>query len=515
MKNLNKIKVFLLALLLVGAAILLCSCDGGDDPTPDEPVTYTLNVVDYSGAPADIVAVVEFYKGSEVVATKRLSDEGKASFEALPGDYVADISFPNIEYAYDKAEAVFTADKITATVTVYDVPGSAQTVYVPAGEDGQEEYSAKSVSVGATYVTIDRAEMSYFIFTPTKGGIYRFTCKEEATFGYYGAIHFIQSHNLVEVTDGSFEITVPDSGVNTGAGGTAHFVLGVASETIKNAVITIERIGNYVPEMGYTDVLPDKELTKVDNLLNNTLVDIDITDASTTVVYNGTDGYYHLGTVDGPVVLIKISASGNTHVPGLTLPSFVEICETDRMSCYIYDDNGTLIKKESYNTLIEAYAEACGSKGVIPMDKTIAEAIKKNGDHHGWWSGAIFGEDAASVKSDLAWLFACCYEIEGENGSAESPITVTPVSEADKVDLAVRVDEGTPVSILVSTTKATVTFTVEAGVTVTVDGTDYTPDDSGKITVTVNPNSTFVLTYSSADADSTTVHFTCVTYSAS
>ena len=515
MKNFKRIKALLLALLLVSAAILLCSCGDGDDPTPDEPVTYTLSVVDFSGAPADIVAVVEFYKGTEVVATKRLSDEGKASFEALPGDYTAEISFPNIEYAYDKAEAVFTADKTTATVTVYDVPGAAQTVYVPAGDDGNEAYDAKSVSVGSTYVTIDRAQMSYFIFTPTKGGIYRFTCKDEVTFGYYGAIHFIQPNNLADITDGSFEITVPDSGVNTGSGGTTHFVLGVASDSLKNAVITIERVGNYVPEMGYTDIFPDRELTKVDNLLNNTLVDIDITDASVTVVYNEADGYYHLGTADGPVILIKISSSGNSHVPGLTLPSFVEICETDRMSCYIYDDNGTLVKKESYNTLIEAYAEACGSKGVIPMDKTIAEAIKKNGDHHGWWSGIIFGEDAASVKSELAWLFACCYEVEGTNGTPDAPITVTPVSEVDKVDLAVRVDKGAPVTVLVSTTKATVTFTVEQGVTVTVDGTDYTPDDSGKITVTVNPNSTFVLTYSSADADSTTVHFTCVTYSAS
>ncbi len=515
MKKMSKIKALALALVLMMTALLACACDSPDDPTPDEPVSYTLNVVDYAGAPADIVAIVELYKGNEVVSTKRLSDEGKAVFEALPGDYVAEISFPNTEYAYDKSEAVFTADKTTATVTVYDVPGAAQTVYVPAGDDGQEEYNAKSVSVGATYVTIDRPEMSYFIFTPTKGGVYRFTCKGDLTFGYYGAVHFIQSHNLAEVTDGSFEIIVPDSGINTGSGGTTHFVLGISSETAENAVIAIERTGNYVPEMGYTDILPDGELVKIDNLLNHSLVDIDITDASTTVVYNETDGYYHLGTADGPVVLIKISASGNTHVPGLTLPSFVEICETDRMSCYIYDDNGTLIRKESYNTLIEAYAAACGSKGVIPLDKTIADAIKNNGEHHGWWSGVIFGDDAESVKSDLAWLFACCYEEQNTLGTADKPITVTPVAEADKQDLAVRVDNGSTVTVLVSTTKATVTFTVEAGVTVTVDGTDYTPDEGGRITLTVNPNSTFTLTYSSTDADSTVAHFTCVTYSAS
>ena len=181
------------------------------------------------------------------------------------------------------------------------------------------------------------------------------------------------------------------------------------------------------------------------------------------------------------------------------------------MSCFIYDDNGTLLKKESYNTLIEAYAAACGSKGVVPMDKTIADAIKNTGDHRDWWSGMIFGDDAASVETENAWLFACCYEQQNALGGADSPINLTPVSENDKQDLAVRVANGTTVTLRVSTTKGTLAFTAQEGVTVTVDGTAYTPDENGKITVTVNPNTTFTIAYTSAEQDSTTVHFTCVT----
>ncbi len=517
MKKLNKIKTLALVLVLATVALLACSC--GDEPPvtpPDTPVTYTLNVVDYAGNAADVVAVVEFYKGDEVIATKRLSNEGKASFEALPGDYVAEISFPNVEYSYDKAEATFTAEKTTATVVIYDVPGSSQEISVPDGSDGLADYNAKSVSVGATYVEIDRALMSYFIFTPTRGGIYRFSCTTEGVseFGYFGAVHFVQSFNLAEVVDGAFELTVPDTAVNTGAGGTAQYVLGISSANVQNAVITIERVGNYVPEMAYTDIYPAQPLNKFDSLLNNKLVDLDITDPGLTVVYNENDGYYHVGTVDGPVVLIKISAAGNSHLPSLTLPSFVKICETDRMSCFFYDDNGTLTKKESYNTLIEAYAAACGSKGVIPMDKTIADAIKNTGNHRDWWSGMIFGDDAALVVKDNAWLFACCYEEKNVLGSATAPITVAPVAEAEKQDLAVLVGKDAPVSVFVSTTKGILTFTAESGVTVTVDGTDYTPDANGNITVTVNPNTTFTITYTSADQTDTVVHFTCVTPSA-
>ena len=538
--KMKKIKLIALTCVLAIAALLISSCGETPDPgpTPDTPVTYTLNVVDYDGTPADIVAVVEFYNGDKVVATKRLSDAGSASFEALPGNYTAVISFPSVEYAYDADEATFTAEKTTATVTVYDVPGSSQDVYVPCNKhvdadengkcdwclnvmsdnmlEGRAEYGAKEISVGATYVTIDRAEMSYFLFTPEMSGVYRFSCVTEgAELGYYGAVHFIQAYNLADIVDGAFEITVPDSGINAGSGGTTQFVLGVSSESLKNAVILIERVGNYIPEMGYTDIHAPANLTKYDSLLNNSLVDLDVTDPSLTVVFNDADGYYHLGTADGPVVLVKISAAGNTNVPDLMLPSFVTICETDRMVCYVYDDNGTLIRKESYNTLIEAYAAACGSKGVIPMDKTIAAAIKNTGDHRDWWSGMIFGDNADSVVAENAWLYACCYEVEGTFGSEASPINVTPLSAEDSKDLAVLVNEGTPVSIFVSTTKGTLTFTAAEGVTVNVGGTDYTADQSGTITVVVNPNSTITVSYSSDAADSTVVHFTCVTYSAS
>ena len=537
--KMKKIKLLALACALLITALVICSCgDTGEDPKPDAPVTYTLNVVDYSNAPADVVAVVEFYQGDKVVATKRLSDEGKASFEAMPGNYVAEISFPSVEYAYDKAEATFTATKTETTVKIYDVPGSAHEVYVPCNEhvdvdvedgrcdwcglvitdtmlEGRAAYDAKAVSVGATYVTIDRAEMSYFLFTPEVSGIYRFSCKTTGVeLGYYGAVHFIQPYDLSDKVDGAFDITVPDSGINTGSGGTSQFVLGVNSDTLKNAVIVIERVGDYVPEMGYTDIHPAQPLNKVDNLLNNSLVDVDITDPGLTVVYSEADGYYHLGTADGPVIYVKISAAGNTHVPGLILPSFVTICETDRMVCYVYDDNGTLVRKESYNSLIEAYAAACGSKGVIPMDKTIASAIKNTGDHRDWWSGMIFGDDAESVVGENAWLFACCYEVEGAFGSEASPINVTPLSAEDSKDLAVLVNTASPVSVFVSTTKATLTFKAAEGITVT-GGIDYTVDADGTITVVVNPNTTVTIAYSSTDQDSVIAHFTCVTYSAS
>jgi hypothetical protein len=222
-----------------------------------------------------------------------------------------------------------------------------------------------------------------------------------------------------------------------------------------------------------------------------------------------------IGTADGPVVLIKISAAGNTHLPNLMLPSFVTICETDRMVYYVYDDDGKLIRKESYNSLIDEYAAACGSLGVVPMDKTIADAIKNTGTHRDWWSGMIFGEGAGNISPENAWLFACCYEIEGTYGTTSAPISVTPLSAEDSTDLAFLVSETSPVSIFVSTTNGTLTFTAAAGVTVTVDGTEHTADQGGKIEVVVNPNTTVTVSYSSDTADSAVVHLTCVTYSAS
>ena len=537
MKN-NKIFIALLVIIMMAAVMLLAASCGEETPTPDDPptsnnpITYTVSMKDYYGnVPTGFVAV-ELYKGEERVVQTRMNSEGVATFTQPAGDYTFKIVFPDGQYSYDESVAVFNSDTTSVDVTLYNSLGASQTIAIPCNEhtdadkdgncdyceyptdwmfDGRIQYKAVSISEGASIVTIDRAKMSYFIFTPTRGGIFKFSYAVEgnAVFGNFGSPHFIQPNTVSDVIDGEFIYTIPDSSISTGDGGTMQMVIGIGSEIAKTAIIKIERIGNYVPEMPFEDIMPSPSMTKYDSVLNNELVDIDITDPSVTVVYNKDDGFFHYGSADGPIVLVKISTAGNSHLTDFTLTSFVEICTTDRMCKYFYDENGELIAKKSYNYLIEQYAALTGSKGVLPLDTRMAEAIKNTGDQNGWWgsSSTIFSAaDAMNIVAENAYLFACCYEVEDVYGSADKPIVITPVAEADAVELAVAADaDGTTVKITVSA--ANLTIENAAGVTVTVDGSAYTAGDDGVITITVQKDSVFTVTSESG----ATVYITCVT----
>lgn len=538
MKN-RKIIAVLAALLLSSLMLFLASC-GEETPTPDDPpsppaspITYTVSMKDYYGAIPTGFVVVELYSGDEFVTQSRLNNEGVATFEQLPGDYTFKIVFPDGQYLYDERLAVFTEDVTSVAVTLYNSLGEVQTIYIPcvdhvdANDDGvcdkceveldwafgsRIAYDAVGIGEGASIVTIDRAEMSYFIFTPTRGGIYEFSYEidGEAVFGDFGSPHYVMPNSSVEIEDGKFTVSIPDTSINEGTGGTLQMVIGIGSETAKTAVIKIDRVGNYIPEMPFEDVLPDPNMKKYDSLLNNELVDIDITDPTVTVVFNENDGFYHYGTADGPVVLVKLTAAGNSYVTDLTLPSFVTICETDRMCKYFYDEDGNLIAKQSYNYLIEQYAALVSSKGVLPLDEKLASAIKNTGDHKGWWgaSSTIFtGDSAMSVVEENAWLFACCYEVEDVYGSAEKPISVTPVAEADAVELAVKAIAGETVTVKVAVTAGNVKITNAEDVTVTVDGTEYTANENGVIEFTAQRESVFTVTSESGAV----IYITCVT----
>lgn len=525
MKTRQTFSALLLVLILVLSLVFaFASCGestengGGDDTTEtDGKKTYTVKVTDYLGQAPTSYVVVQIYSGEERVGMQNVNADGVATFELDAGEYTVVIDSPDASLAYDAEAAKLTADKTTAQIMIYNEANSEkkQTITVPDATLDMVEYGAVSIGEGATLVKIDRRERSYFLFTPTRGGIYRFAVasEDEIEIGYYGGIHFVMNDNVADKVDGELEIEIQDSSVNVGVGGTMQYVIGLtAPEGVDECVVTVTRIADAVKPIPFTEIYADPSLTKYDNLLNSSLVDIDITSDDLKAVYNETDGYYHLGAIDGPVILIKISAAGNSHVPGLILPSFVTICETDRMSKVFYDGDGNITYKESYNELIAAYADLSGSRGVRPLDKKIADAIKNTGDHKGWWNvGAngnqIFGDDILNVNLENAWLFACCYEVKDTYGAEDNPIVLSPVSQADSVELAAEIDESG--TCFAASGRGTFAIENAEGVTVLVNGETVTPDTEGGISVVIDKGATFSVSIDRTEG--AVIHFTFIT----
>ncbi|MBQ8689443.1 MAG: hypothetical protein IJ515_03670 [Clostridia bacterium] len=372
--------------------------------------------------------------------------------------------------------------------------------------NGRVDYNATELSEGATRVEIDRPELTYFIFTPTRAGTYKFSYEidGEAVFGNFGMPNFVQKDTLTDVTDGVFTANVTAGSIGNDLGGTLKMVIGIASPTAKTAIIKIERIGDAVEAIPDVEIQPDPDIQKYHSPLNSSYVDIDLTNPDVKVVFNENDGYYHYGTANGPLVLVKISVGGNSSVPGLILPSFTTICENDRMGKYFYEGD-TLVSKETYNYLISVYDELSGSNGMRPLDKKMEMVIKNTGDQKGWWmlegGLSIFGDDADRVVAENAWLFACCYEVKNTYGTESSPVEIESTREAEPTPstdavvapvLAVNVN-GTVYAFL-GGEDAELTFTDASGVTVVYKGTEYTANANGVITLTVSAGDTLTIT---------------------
>lgn len=359
--------------------------------------------------------------------------------------------------------------------------------------EGRRPANAYNVRAGATIVEVGKSDISYFIFTPSESGVYKFYVVSEngAKIGYYGAPHFVQRENTATIIDGAFTINITDGAINDGVGGTSQYVLGVKCDNEEDAIIVIERVSAPPVELPFADIHLESGTAKYDDFLNDKLVDIDIRKA-VNVVYNEEDGFYHYGTKDGPLVVVKITASNNSNLPDFSLVPFSTIIETDRLCCYFYNDDGELIRKENYNTLIEDCKLIAGSRGVVPLNKTLADALKNIGEHKGWWrktgAGAnyIFGD--TNVDTSSAWLFACAYVEADKFGSDSSPIVISP---EENVSYSVRLAAEELVSVKVnaqSTTSYKLTLNIDEGVTVFVGSEMYMGDSSGQITIEVKGN---------------------------
>ena len=92
------------------------------------------------------------------------------------------------------------------------------------------------------------------------------------------------------------------------------------------------------------------------------------------------------------------------------------------MGIYVYDDQGNVIEKRSYNELFLQYGMPGDSDTTVdqpirvPLTEKLAEAILEFGNKNGWWKTGIDSNIFTSVllgapyNRDYAWLLFCgCY----------------------------------------------------------------------------------------------------------
>ena len=413
----------LAATLALSACAIFTSCNNteepdngssGSDDTTNTSIDYKVSLTDYAGAPARDV-IVHVMKDGEEVKMNVTGPTGVAKFSLPSGDYTFTLESADSDktYSYDESECVLSAQAPEASITLYNGLRSTGKIYFHI-DDSEIICDTFDANVGGTVFTVGAGKTAYFIFTPTQQGHYRISASDPSvSVGYHGAPSFPIVNNIADMeSDGSFYFNINESNIGTSGTGTSQYIISACAEAETKFILRVEREGNYIAGLAdepWQDIMPARPLSPFvpDTPLNkNMLVNLDITSSDLTVVLNENDGYYHLGSADGPLVLVRITEASDHIV------SFVEMCETDRLGAYIYDENGNFVRKESYNELIAKYAEICDeATGVCPLDESLARMIKTVGAHKGWWNykagSQIFS--GIVVPEENAWLFACCY----------------------------------------------------------------------------------------------------------
>lgn len=399
----------------VGHAFSSGVCKNCGIPTPQ-----SVWIVDGLGNPVSDV-YVRVMKGDEKVKT--LAYDGKflritGLEEAASYTLTLDLSSLGDDYVYDQASAVITPDSPCAMIRVYREPKKSDSLFV--GGKVNKDYSAYRLDGAGSYrLTLAPNAETYFIFTPDAAAIYTLTYAASTTLSieYRGSSFYVWDHDMAPESEGFsvYENGIATSVYPTDLGGDRVFA--IKSEGATECVLNIRNAGDpgsRLADEPWTPYLEDEE-TVANQLAQKpegTYTALNLYDLTVSAHYNEADGYYHLGSVDGPVIYIDLTSDSKY------ISSIQTICAHQRMGIYVYDDFGGLLEKRSFNELFLQYGMPSDTTPVtspirVPLTQKLADAVKSYGDKVGWWNPEsaqnLFTQSLPSAiyNEDFAWLLFC------------------------------------------------------------------------------------------------------------
>lgn len=367
------------------------------------PTDYTVKVLDGNNAPLTDVTV-QFYLGDALKGEKKVDAKGSVTITLMDAIYT--LKLKGTELRWDEKAAMVSpaAPNLELLVAPYYSKDNYELVSDPQSGKNVRAYYIQS---GTMYVDLKAGSRNYFLFDPTEPGTYRITTTNTyAQVGYYGgSVHFIQTTNLAEdLSNNAFTVSVKDVGPT--------FVLGVDAATNMTGVIMhVTRVGDAEwsaedePWTTYKGTHTPKPYT-LSLSGSQQLTNFDITADKYVLVYNESDGFYHLDNKNGPVVYLRF----NDKAPYI---SFMDILSHYHIGAYLYDNSGNFLKKEEYTECVQNYVNNMDrTNGVYPLTKDLEYILKQYGRHQGWWdpnSPTYLFDEVADVNLDLAWMFALCH----------------------------------------------------------------------------------------------------------
>ena len=425
----KRMKMLIAAVLTLCSVFALCACGGSAGSTSSGSAAapagdgYVVSVVDGAGNPYTSGVIVRILKGEEQVAMQVIGEDGTVRPELEDGEYTVELKFTDSEsvYYYDPNNVTLSkANPSLEIVLSKSLDSEPQMINAYSlKQQDNAECSAYPIGTGSTFVALESGERNYFLFTPTEAGAYQFSVNDaDVVLGYYGSPFFVQQLSAVEAgEDGRITVSIKASMIGTSNTGTSVLVIGVDAQEAEQCTLNIERIGE--PEWTVEDepwhtYMPTVELAPYVLPAGAAVMEFDLTASADTynLVFNEADGFYHLNSVDGPLVLVRLGKDGKY------LASFKTIIDRSGVNKYFYDDNGEFVKKEDYTQCLAEYIKYMDEEsGMYPLTEDLKYIIQMRGDYSGWFDPEhtlyLFkddnGEKIPGINSEISWLFMCCY----------------------------------------------------------------------------------------------------------
>jgi len=361
---------------------------------------YTVTVTDFDGAPMAGVAV-QILKDGKIAKVGVTDTSGKLTAELDPGDYTVKLAFTTTGNHYEEKTAVLTPEAPELTVRVTSVVPSA----------GEEDHwllgKADTVGLGGTYVSTQKNVVTYFLFTPTEAGTYSFTTSNpDAIISYWGGVNWPTDQTAnTDYKDNRFTLSINESYLGQ------TYVIGITGAD--SCILIIERKGaaafdpNEVPYTNYELAEQPKAFTVTET---GTLTYVDLSGkVEDYALVKGEDGFYHIGTAEGPIAYVSFNAS--------SIPLYAMCGGGSSMTGapFRYTDYSDLdnIIKEDYTECILAYGD-CMDKtyGVYPVTEDLIYILQKGVAYKGWANPEdptfLFAE-VENYNPELGWMFLICY----------------------------------------------------------------------------------------------------------
>ncbi|HIZ24317.1 MAG TPA: hypothetical protein H9812_02430, partial [Candidatus Gallimonas intestinigallinarum] len=302
----------------------------------------------------------------------------------------------------------------TVSISMYTL-GAPDTYDVLFDEEDTTEYfyTFQTTTAGRYRVTLDLPEgidLAVKEYSPYEASMSAFYLAQRGPVDEAGNM-------ITDATALEFEISEEHAADLRSS--THTFGISLTSEDVTLPVelqFTLERIGDPTPApTGIEELVVAEHVPEALEVPVGLLTGVAL-DGSAELVLDS-DGYYHIGTVDGPYLLAKLngasrymdasfstaemSGNKNLHIPGSVNP------ETNTYPVYAYvsyvDPNADILEVDP-NSFIAQYSSACNGDGVVRVTEELRLFLKR----YAGYMGAM-GIYQGEVSEENYWLIPCYY----------------------------------------------------------------------------------------------------------